>query len=82
MAHRMLPDFSRWQAFDSPMSRLIGIKLLLLAATVAFAIDARLRIIPNLTESRLRSLAWHIVPVTVISVLFVIVGLSLRAGWL
>ena len=82
LSHRLLPDVSQWLSFESPVARLIGIKLLLLAATIGFAVDARLRIIPKLTEERLTSLAWHIVPVTVISVLFVITGLSLRAGWL
>ena len=82
LSHRLLPDVSQWLSFESPVARLIGIKLLLLAATIGLAIDARLRIIPQLNEDRLTSLAWHIVPVTVISVLFVITGLSLRAGWL
>jgi hypothetical protein len=30
----------------------------------------------------LTALAWHIVPVTIVSVLFVIVGVALRTGWL
>lgn len=81
LAHRLLPDMSQWLAFDSPLSRLIGIKLILLALTAAFAVDARLRIIPGLTAERLNALAWHIVPVTVISVLFVVIGVSFRTGW-
>jgi putative copper export protein len=82
LANRMFPDASRWFAFDDPVSRLVGIKLILLAVTVAFAADARLRIIPKLSEDNLISLTWHIIPVTVVSVLFVIVGVSLRTGWL
>ncbi|MDT8436668.1 MAG: CopD family protein [Gemmatimonadota bacterium] len=81
LAHRLVPDIGRWLAFDDPVSRLVGIKLVLLAATAALAIDARLRVIPRLTPERLGSLARHIVPVTVISVLFVIVGVSFRTGW-
>lgn len=81
LAHRMLPDVSQWLAFDTPVSRLIGAKLILLALTVAFAADARLRIIPGLTSERLNALAWHIVPVTVMSLLFVVIGVSFRTGW-
>lgn len=81
LAHRMVPDVSQWINFDNPVSRLIGIKLMLLAVTLAFAADARIRIIPRLTEDNLTSLAWHIVPVTVVSVLFVVVGVWFRTGW-
>jgi putative copper export protein len=82
LAYRMIPDMSQWFDFGNPVSRLIGMKLLLLAITVAFAVDARLRIIPQLSEDNLPSLAWHIVPVTATSVLFVFVGVSFRTGWL
>lgn len=80
LAHRMVPDVNRWLTFDGPITRLIAVKLLLLAVTAAFALDARLRIIPRLSETTLTSLAWHIVPVTVVSVLFVVVGGSFRTG--
>ena len=82
LAHQLVPNASRWFAFDDPVSRLIAAKLFLLAITVAFALDARLRIIPRLSEENLTSLAWHIVPVTIVSVLFVVVGVSFRTGWL
>jgi len=82
LAYRIMPDLSQWFDFGNPVSRLIGMKLLLLAVTVAFAADARLRIIPRLSADNLRSLAWHIVPVTAVSVLFVFVGVSFRTGWL
>lgn len=81
LAHRMVPDASRWLAFDNPLSRLVGAKLVLLAVTIVFAIDARLRIIPRLSEENLTSLVWHIIPVTAVSILFVVVGVSFRTGW-
>ncbi|HEY4647418.1 MAG TPA: CopD family protein [Steroidobacteraceae bacterium] len=81
LAYRLVPEVGQWFAFDDPAARLIGIKLLLLVATVALAADARLRIIPKLSQGNLIALAWHIVPVTVISVLFVVVGVSFRTGW-
>lgn len=81
LAHRMVPELSRWLAFGDPVASLVGVKLLLLATTVVFALDARLRLIPRLSEQNLMALAWHIVPVTVVSVLFVVVGVSFRTGW-
>lgn len=59
---------------------LVGLKLLLLLTTAAFAVHARLRLIPRLTPETLPALAWHIVPVTILSVLFVIVGVGFRTG--
>jgi putative copper export protein len=82
LAHNLMPEISLWFSVGNPISRLILVKLILLLLTVLFAIDARLRIIPNLTEKNLMSLAYHIIPVTVISVLFVIVGVSFRTGGL
>lgn len=81
MASHMLGETGRWLDFDDPVSRLISIKLILLALTAAFAMDARLRLIPRLSKENLVSLAWHVIPVTVLSVLFVVVGVSFRTGW-
>jgi len=81
LAHRMLPDVSLWFQWHNPIARLILLKLSLLGITALFAVDARLRIIPRLGPHNLQSLAWHIVPVTVTSVLFVVVGVSFRTGW-
>ena len=80
LAHNLMPDIGMWFSFDNPISRLISVKLSLLLLTALFAVDARLRIIPNLTEQNLTSLAYHIIPVTVFSVLFVIVGVAFRTG--
>jgi putative copper export protein len=81
LAHQLVPNASQWFALDDPVSRLIAAKLFLLTITVALALDARLRITPRLSEENLTSLAWHIVSVTVVSVLFVVVGVSFRTGW-
>ncbi len=81
LAYRFIPDFSQWFNFDNPVSRLISAKLFLLAVTSALAADARLRVMPKLTEKNLNLLAWHIIPVTIVSVLFVLVGVSFRVGW-
>jgi putative copper export protein len=82
LACRLLPDWSLWSDVSNPVTRVVWIKLGLLAATALLGVDARVRIIPNLRPENLRTLAWHIVPVTVISILFVIAGVSFRTGWL
>lgn len=82
LAGLRLPDAAMWFDFSNPVGRLIGIKLILLAMTAALAIDARLRIIPKLTDENLVPLAWHIVPVTLLAVLLLVVGASFRIGWL
>lgn len=80
LAYNMLPDFSLWFSFLPGVPSFIGYKLILLLLTIIFAADARLRIIPRLNENNLTSLAWHIIPVTIISVLFIVVGISFRTG--
>lgn len=82
LAYDFLPDVHLWFSLDGGMSHLILWKLLLLATTVLFALDARLRVIPNLSPQTLPSLARHVIPVTVISVLFVVCGVEFRTGWL
>ncbi len=81
LAHDLVPDVARWFAFDDPVARLITLKLTLLALTVVCAIDARLRIIPKLSEYTLPALARRIAPVVTFSVLFVVVGVAFRTGW-
>ena len=73
---------AQWLNLESPMARAVLLKLGLLGLTAVFAVDARVRIIPKLTPERLGSLALHIIPVTMISVLFVLVGVMVRIGGL
>jgi len=82
LAHRMLPNVSEWFNLSNPIAHVLAAKFILLALTIGFAIDARLRVIPVLSEKNLKDMAWHIVPVTIFSVLFVIAGVSFRTGWL
>lgn len=82
LAWTLLPDAQAWWFGDSPVARLVRIKLVLLAATVALALHARLRLVPHLDGARLPALGLHIVAVTVLAVLFVVAGLGLRAGLL
>lgn len=80
LAQRIVP-FGQWFELATPQSRVIVLKLALLKGTALFAVDARLRLIPNLNEHNLVALAWHVWPVTLLSVLFVIAGVGFRFGW-
>lgn len=82
LAHAALPDISLWFDPDVPVARPIMVKLVLLASTLVLAADARLRVIPRLSADTLKGLAWHIVAVTLIAVLFLATGVSFRSGWL
>lgn len=82
LAYRLVPDVGQWVSMADPSSHPIAAKLVLLALTVGFAIDARFRVIPALSKNNLVVMAWHIIPVTIFSILFVVVGVSFRTGWL
>ena len=82
LAHRLLPDVFLWLDWSNPVSRVIGIKLLLLASTILLAADAKLRVLPKLSQRNLWDMAAHIIAVTLLSILFVIVGVSFKTGWL
>ncbi|MBV1914785.1 MAG: copper resistance protein CopD [Pseudomonadales bacterium] len=82
LTYKMLPDVSQWFNIENPLTHAIIAKFLLLALIICFAVDAKLRVLPVLSEKNLVVMAWHIIPVTVFSVLFVVVGVSVRTGWL
>jgi len=81
LAYQMIPDMSAWFDLSNPVANVILMKLSLLALTVGFAIDARFRVIPSLSRESLVDMALHIVPVTIFSILFVVVGVSFKTGW-
>lgn len=80
LADRWLGGLRRLPALETPHAHGVALKLGLLALTVLLALDARLRIIPKLRSDNLGALAWHIIPVTVVSVLFVAAGVWMRTG--
>jgi len=82
LAHQRVPEITQWLALDEPAARPIAAKLLLLALTVLIAGHARLRVVPRLSVDTLALMAWHIVAMTVLSVLFVAAGVAFRTGWL
>jgi putative copper export protein len=82
LAHRLSGEAIGWFEWSHPTGRSIAIKLMLLAATVALAMHARLRLIPRLTPERLPLMAVHIIGVTILSLLFLYTGVGLRyGGW-
>jgi putative copper export protein len=82
MAQRLVPDCVDWFNMAESPARLVGIKLLLLVITVVAALDARLRLIPRLDARTLPAMARRIYLVTVVSILFVVAGVSFRGGLL
>lgn len=65
--------------FSNHQNKHIYIKFILLLCTIALAIHARFFLIPN---KQLKPLSYHIILVTLLSVVFVFVGFSLRSGGL
>ncbi len=78
LAYTLLPDFSQWFTFKTHIAKHVTIKLILLLSTILLALNARFRLIPNLTLKTLPILSVHIIAVTIIAILFVATGLSLR----
>jgi putative copper export protein len=79
LASRVLPP-ALWFGGGSVASKMIMVKLACLGLTAAFAIDARLRVIPALRDDRLGSIAYHITAVTLLGIGFVIAGVGFRTG--
>ncbi len=78
-------DLGRWDAlwaFEPGIARTIGLKLLLLAATLALALQARLQLIPQLTAATLPRLAVQIVMITALAVGLLSLGAGIRLGGL
>ena len=78
MASIYLPGFAGLFDPANPIGMLVGTKLLLLVATAALALHARLRLIPNLSDANLIGLAWHIRAITALAIAFVVVGGLIR----
>ncbi|MEO7088097.1 MAG: copper resistance protein CopD [Bacteroidia bacterium] len=67
-------------SFSNPIETAISIKLFLLLLIVLLAIDVRVFIFPRVTKNNLWWLGSHIIAVTVISILFLYFGVSIRFG--
>ncbi len=83
LTYILLPEFSSWFSLQTALSRGILLKFTLLGATLLLAVHARLRIHPRLGPNNLGVLSIHVVAITLLSVLFLIVGVAIRTvGWL
>lgn len=76
------PNILDWFDVTSVISMPILAKMSLLTLTFCFALNARFRVIPKLNADTLNLMAFHIVSVTLLSILFVFVGVSFRIGWM
>ena len=79
LAYLRLGPPSGWFA-NNPLAHVVQAKLGFLAATIALALHARLKLIPQLTDATLPTLAAHIFGVTSLAVLFVLAGVVFRVG--
>jgi len=75
-----LPGYRGLFQHGNPIGILIGSKFVLLAATSALAVHARVRLIPPLGDNNLSGLAWHIRGITALAIAFVVVGGLIRVG--
>ncbi|KJS06987.1 MAG: copper resistance protein CopD [Flavobacteriales bacterium BRH_c54] len=79
LAYHLLPDVKSWFLFEGHLATHIGIKIFLLLATIILALNANFRLIPNIEKgNNLKIMAIHIMLVTLFSLLFLIVGMSVR----
>jgi putative copper export protein len=80
LALRYLP-FTSWFSFQNYFSSHIVLKLVFLLLTVVLAIHARLFLIPQKDKPQaMHSLAFHIIGVTTLALLFVWIGVGFRTG--
>lgn len=82
LAQRWIPDAAGWISPATPQARLVLAKLGLLVVTALLGAHARLRIIPRLDAARLPALRAHIVAITIVAVLFLVLGVGVRTGGL
>ena len=82
MALQLVPDWGQWFNPQTGLEGAVALKLALLAAAALIAAHARLRVIPALSARTLPLMAWHVAAVTLLSVGFVLAGISFRYGGL
>ncbi|KKZ15347.1 MAG: copper resistance protein CopD [Candidatus Synechococcus spongiarum 142] len=80
LARRLLPEMAAWMDWSNPVARTIDLKIACLAATLALAVHARLRVVPTLNADRLPLLGVHIIAVTTLALVFVWLGVCFRYG--
>ena len=71
-----------WFTFRGSIATHLSLKVILVVLTLLLAIHARFRILPKLRPENLKTLAFHIIAVTLIGVMLLILGVSIRTGGL
>lgn len=82
MAYLYNVKIAQWFAFETPIERVISLKLSLLFAIVLLALSAQFYVLPRLKTSisKLPLMAFHMIAVTLISLAMLIVGSFVRYG--
>ena len=80
LAYWHVPDISEWFSFETYAGGMVALKLITLGLTALLAVHARFWVVPKLSPETMVLFAWHIVPVTVLSVVFVILGVGIHSG--
>lgn len=79
MASMLIPT-SMWLSLSNPISRMLVVKFGSLVVTIALALDVRLRVLPHGGDEKVVSMAYHIIAVTILAILFVVAGVGIRTG--
>lgn len=80
MAYDFGAPVQQWFSFSGSLESVVSAKLLLLFLTFVVAIHAQTAVIPKLDPSKMKLMAVHIITITVIGVLMLILGSTVRYG--
>lgn len=82
MAYLYNVKLDTWFTFQTPIERVISLKLACLIAIVLFALSAQFYVLPRLKKDaqKLLLMTFHILSVTAISILMLVLGSFVRYG--
>lgn len=82
MAYLYNVKIAKWFAFETPIERVISLKLSLLIGIVILALSAQFYVLPRLKTDikKLPLMAFHMITVTLISLAMLILGSFVRYG--
>ncbi len=82
MAYKYGVTIEHWFEFATPIEKIVSTKLLLLFATLLFALSAQFKVLPKLNNNikYLPEMALHILCVTIIGISMLILGSFVRFG--
>ena len=82
MAYLYQVNVTMWFAFQTPIERVISLKLICLLGIVLLALSAQFYVLPRLKKdsSKLPLMTFHILSVTAISILMLVLGSFVRYG--